>query len=172
VTLHEASDVAPSWSPDGTKLLYYTNRNGSADIYSVSIETGQEEAVIRSAAQNRFPKWSPDGECVAFTASGAGQKGLYKIPAAGGSPFRLSESSVNYAVWSRDGEVMYFILGRGQPDDIWRVHSDGSGERPVTDFAGKRGRLGREALATDGRYLYFTWEEDLGDIWVMDVENQ
>jgi hypothetical protein len=26
------------------------------------------------------------------------------------------------------------------------------------------------SLATDGEYLYFTWEEDFGDIWVMDVE--
>jgi len=24
-------------------------------------------------------------------------------------------------------------------------------------------------LSTDGAYLYFTWEQDLGDIWVMDV---
>jgi hypothetical protein len=24
-------------------------------------------------------------------------------------------------------------------------------------------------LATDGKYLYFTWRGDMGDIWVMDV---
>ena len=28
--------------------------------------------------------------------------------------------------------------------------------------------LGTQGLATDGRYLYFRWEEELGDIWVMD----
>jgi hypothetical protein len=32
--------------------------------------------------------------------------------------------------------------------------------------------LGSFALATDGRYLFFTWEEDLGDLWTMDVERQ
>jgi hypothetical protein len=26
------------------------------------------------------------------------------------------------------------------------------------------------SLGTDGKYLYFTWEEDFGDIWLMDVE--
>jgi len=31
--------------------------------------------------------------------------------------------------------------------------------------------LGPIALATDGNYLYFTWEDDLGDISVMDVVN-
>ena len=39
----------------------------------------------------------------------------------------------------------------------------------MTDFEGKRGDLGSWALATDGDYLYFTWQEDIGDIWVMDV---
>jgi TolB protein len=169
VTRNEASDLAPSWSPDGTELLYYTNRDGSADIYSVSIDTGREEAVIQNPAQNRFPKWSPDGKWISFTAAGSGRRGLYKVSVSGGAPVRLTESSVNYSVWTPDGRMIYYNLGRGQPDDIWCIRADGTGERPVTDFSGKRGRLGREALATDGRYLYFTWEDDLGDIWVMDV---
>jgi hypothetical protein len=84
----------------------------------------------------------------------------------------LTDAPVNYSVWSPDGLAIYYNLGRGQPDDIWCIASDGTGERPVTAFTGKRGRLGREALATDGRYLYFTWEEDLGDIWVMDVTSE
>ena len=42
-------------------------------------------------------------------------------------------------------------------------------ERPVTDFTGRPGTLGVFGLATDGSYLYFTWDEDIGDLWVMDV---
>jgi hypothetical protein len=52
------------------------------------------------------------------------------------------------------------------------VAADRSVERPVTDLAGKRGSLGTEVLATDGQYLYFAWEEDLGDIWVMDADSE
>ena len=43
--------------------------------------------------------------------------------------------------------------------------------QPVTDLTGRRGRIGRAALSTDGVYLCFTWEEDLGDIWVMELES-
>ena len=39
----------------------------------------------------------------------------------------------------------------------------------MTDFEERRGSLGVFALATDGDYLYFTWQENIGDIWVMDV---
>jgi|TARA_B100002003_G_C13892907_1_gene435345 hypothetical protein len=42
--------------------------------------------------------------------------------------------------------------------------------RAMTDFKGKpHENLGRMSLATDGKYLYFTWVEDFGNIWVMDV---
>ncbi len=49
------------------------------------------------------------------------------------------------------------------------VSATGGGERRLTDLVGKRGELGILSLTTDGRYLYFSWEEDTGDIWVMDV---
>jgi hypothetical protein len=42
-------------------------------------------------------------------------------------------------------------------------------ERRVTRFSQKAGRLGDYALAVGKEYLYFTWRNDLGDIWVMDV---
>ena len=38
----------------------------------------------------------------------------------------------------------------------------------LTKLPGRRGSLG-SSIATDGRYLYFNWSEDVGDIWVMDV---
>ena len=50
------------------------------------------------------------------------------------------------------------------------MRPDGTGERPVTELRGRRGYLESLSLATDGKYLYFTWGEDLSDIWVMDVE--
>jgi hypothetical protein len=42
-------------------------------------------------------------------------------------------------------------------------------EYPVTDLTGRRGNMNIFSLAADGEYLYFSWGEELGDIWVMDV---
>ena len=52
--------------------------------------------------------------------------------------------------------------------NLWAKSLHDGREYPVTDFEGRRGNLGWD-LATDGQNLYFTWGEDLGDIWVMDV---
>lgn len=38
----------------------------------------------------------------------------------------------------------------------------------MTDLKGRSGTAGW-SIATDGSYLYFTWWEYVGDIWVMDV---
>ena len=45
---------------------------------------------------------------------------------------------------------------------------DDDSEEPLTNLVGRSGSMGWR-LDTDGQYLYFTWQEDLGDIWVMDV---
>jgi hypothetical protein len=39
----------------------------------------------------------------------------------------------------------------------------------LTNLEGRRGATG--SIAVDLHYLYFTWREDDGDIWVMDVAN-
>ena len=43
-------------------------------------------------------------------------------------------------------------------------------EEPVTNLVGRRGALGYMPTATDGTFVYFPWRDDLGDVWVMDVE--
>ncbi len=91
-------------------------------------------------------------------------------PAAGGEPERLSEGpgSEAEAQWSPDGKALYYAGKAERAGNLWALSLKDRREYPVTDFTGRRGSLGW-ALATDGRYLYFTWSEDLGDLWVMDV---
>ena len=72
--------------------------------------------------------------------------------------------------WAPDGESVYFHGARVRSShEYWVASVQDHTERLVVDLSGKPGAEGRYALATDGDYLYFTWEERLGDIWVMDV---
>jgi hypothetical protein len=47
------------------------------------------------------------------------------------------------------------------------IADDGTHERRLTNLSGRRGALGG-TTSTDGKYLYFIWAEDVGDLWVMD----
>jgi Tol biopolymer transport system component len=71
--------------------------------------------------------------------------------------------------WSPDGKHIYSIGYNRQRDTLWAYSLADKKERPLTEFRGRRGRLGSMGLCTDGKYLYFTWEESRGDIWIADV---
>ena len=53
--------------------------------------------------------------------------------------------------------------------DIWSLLQPQREERPITNLAARPGNMVRSTLATDGRHLYFIWEEYESDMWVMDV---
>lgn len=53
--------------------------------------------------------------------------------------------------------------------DFWELSVTDGVERPVTELRGRQGQPFFQSLSRDGKSLYFTWAEDLGDIWVMDV---
>ena len=82
---------------------------------------------------------------------------------------RAADGGSSYVFrWSEDGKHIYFLgLHRGN-NDLWALTLEGGNERRVTRFSQKTGSLGDD-LAVSEEYLYFTWRNDLGDIWVMDV---
>ena len=67
-----------------------------------------------------------------------------------------------------DGKRLYHSERSGESAGIWAFSLIDGSEDLVVDLVGQRGILGW-TLDTDGQYVYFMWQEDLGDIWVMDV---
>lgn len=56
-----------SWSPDGSKLVFALEKNGSSagDIFVLDIKTG-EAIQITNDANNYYPVWSPNGDMIAY----------------------------------------------------------------------------------------------------------
>jgi len=70
--------------------------------------------------------------------------------------------------WSRDGKAVYYTA----EGNLWMASIENSRERRLTDFTGKQGQPRPYAIDTDGDYVYFTWRDDVSDIWVMDVAQE
>lgn len=154
----------PDWSRDGTEIVA-----GGPGLIVVSVETGETRRLAEASAA-AHPDWSPDGRWIVFTAAGDDPLSLWRVAAAGGEPEQITDHQGRVPRWSPDGETVYF-LGQGEhADTIWALSPDSGDVRPVTGFAGRPGHLARLGLAVDDRYLYFTWRESQGDLWVAEVD--
>lgn len=71
LTFSKFDDIEPSFSPDGNKVLFQSNRNGNWDIYTMVIAQG-EASIARlttDASSEENPSYSPDGRFIVFTST-------------------------------------------------------------------------------------------------------
>ena len=88
---------APSFSPDGRKLVITLGGvDGNPDIYVIDINSRQKTRLTTHRAIDTEGAWSPDGKFIYFTSDRSGGPQIYRVPAAGGTPERVTfEGSYN-----------------------------------------------------------------------------
>ncbi|HKR02112.1 MAG TPA: Calx-beta domain-containing protein [Pyrinomonadaceae bacterium] len=88
LTEHSAQDLFPSWSPDGTRVAFTSDRDGHREIYVVNSDGGQPTRITQGSAANYDPNWQslnstlpPPAQCTvqfrspAFRVRESGQGG-------------------------------------------------------------------------------------------------
>lgn len=66
VTTGKFSEDSPTWSNDGTRLAFVSNRGGNAQLWVRWMATGELLAVTHGSQAPSAPAWSPDGTQLAF----------------------------------------------------------------------------------------------------------
>jgi len=69
LTRDEAADFDPDFSPDGSRIVFTSNRGGSADIHIMNAD-GSDVRRLTIGTGGISPKWSPDGNQIAFSRGG------------------------------------------------------------------------------------------------------
>src|ERR687888_148195 len=64
------NDVEPAWSPDGSKILFMSTRDGMPQIYVMNVDGSGQRNLLKSADVDAEPSWSPDGTKIVFDRLG------------------------------------------------------------------------------------------------------
>ena len=62
------TDASPRWSPDGSRLLYSSNRENSTQLYVRWMDSGVTTRLTNLTEAPVAPTWSPDGKSIAFSS--------------------------------------------------------------------------------------------------------
>jgi uncharacterized repeat protein (TIGR01451 family) len=169
VTTAAGNDFGPSWSPDGTKIAFYSDRSGNNEIYVMNADGSSVVNLTNNAADDRSPAWSPDGARIAFGTGRDGAGEIYVMNADGSNPTDLTNNPSNEydPTWSPDGSKIVF--GRETPlNEIAVMNADGSGQTLITDDPGG---AALPSWSPDGTKIVFVSGRDgNNEIYVMNSD--
>ena len=140
LTIHEACDRSPVWSPDGKTIAFASDRFGNFDVFTVPAAGGAATRLTFHSANDRPCSFTPDGKSVLFSSARLDSAAsmlpttflpeLYSVPVAGGRAKQVLTTPAEMAQTSRDGRSLLYQDRKGYENE-WRKHHRSSVTRDV-----------------------------------------
>jgi hypothetical protein len=96
-----ADNYFPRVSPDGSKVIFASNRGGPGDLYAINIDGTGERRLTSDGADDGAGSWSPDGAEIVFDSNRDGDYELYRLNLASLAVTQLTFNTVDdrWPIW-------------------------------------------------------------------------
>jgi YD repeat-containing protein len=179
LTNNGSNDDHPRWSPNGTKILFQSDRDdpatGTYDIYVMNADGTGQTRLTSDVADDCNAVWSPDGSKIVFQGLRNGTYYQVFVMNADGTN-QLNKSNgvaADYQPsWSPNGSKIAFASERdhaGMPS-VYSMNIDGSSQTRLT-FSSELVRDEQPAWSRNGTKIAFVSTRDANkEIYVMNAD--
>lgn len=118
---------SPVFSPEGRHVAFAGSINGINDIFVLDLDTREIVNITSDPLYDAAPAFSPDGRWLSYTTYVGGHAQLFRLdPNDPEARYQLTSGDHNNkeAVWSRDGNRLYFASDRSGADNIYSLDLD------------------------------------------------
>ncbi len=155
----------PSWSPDGSRLVFispckvHEDVYRGASLYLINADGSGLQPLSTVPGGDFEPEWSPDGTHIAFTSLRTGNMQIYSYDLSTGLTTRLINTAqgqdARQPVWSPDGKQIAFSLRRnGTTYQIWTMSNTGKDQKQLVRSGDQYSDINPE-WSPDGKLILF-----------------
>jgi len=102
-------DTSPSYSPDGARIVFNSDRGGSQQLYVMNSDGSGVKRISFGDGKYGTPVWSPRGDLIAFTKMSGGRFYIGVMRPDGSGERLLTESYFDEGPsWAPNGRVIVF----------------------------------------------------------------
>jgi TolB protein len=127
-------DTSPSYSPDGARMVFNSDRGGSQQLYTMDAGGGNVQRISFGGGRYGTPVWSPRQDLIAFTKMEGGRFYIGVMRPDGSGERVLSDGwLVEAPSWAPNGRVLVFFRqdSSGSPVKLYSVDVTGRNLREL-----------------------------------------
>ena len=145
----------PSWSPDGARIAFTSDRNGAYNLYVMDSDGGNVRQLTHEEAPHvvYFPSWSGDGKRIVFGLAGCEPPSMCEIDAAGGAYRVLGEGRDPHI--SPDGKLLAFTKFLSKGYAVFLMETDTGGVTQITSHENPMGAV-TPTFSPDGKSIVYS----------------
>src|SRR5690606_14590488 len=109
LTTDPSIDTSPSFSPDGARIVFNSDRGGTPQLYVMNADGSGVRRISFGSGRYMTPVWSPRGDLIAFTKQEGGQFHIGVMNSDGSGERILTSSYMDEGpTWAPNGRVLMF----------------------------------------------------------------
>ncbi|MFH1829203.1 MAG: Tol-Pal system beta propeller repeat protein TolB [Pseudomonadota bacterium] len=134
ITKNKSLNLSPSWSPDGSQIVYTSYIKGDPDLYITKLGSRNMHKITSRMGSNITPSWSPKGSPIAFASSLTGISNIFTKNPSGGKAHPLTNTEcIDIAPsYSPDGGSIVFASERAGGLHLYKMNGNGAGAHRLT----------------------------------------